>query len=320
METESSSSTTTLSLAGARRRIVAFVIDALILMLIGEVLGRWYGDWFARLGVWGHLVGFVIAAAYFAVLDSRSGTIGKLALGLRVVDAQGRAISMLRALWRFLPLGVPYFINGMVLPDWDDRVLNSVPLSALVFGIGLCGAYLLLFNRATHQALHDLLAGTYVMARNGPARRPFWHGHWIVCLALLLVTGAGPATLMRATSQSGSGTLDAIQTALAAQPWVADARVLHGARRYLSFGGATTLHVLALSVDVRDGDVDEPIRFSQAARTALIYLDDPNAVDVIAVTLRSGYDIGIAHDEREHLEVHSVAEWRQQVGPAGYQI
>lgn len=76
---------------------------------------------------------------YFAMMESSSmrGTLGKLALGLQVTDAHGKTISFGRASGRYF---------GKIL-------------SGLVLMIG----YIMAGFTARKQALHDLLADTYVV-------------------------------------------------------------------------------------------------------------------------------------------------------------
>src|SRR5208283_1622002 len=61
-----SAPSTQLTICGFWRRIVALVIDYIVLWLFGEVLGLFLFDFFAHLGGWGRLVGFGVALVYFA--------------------------------------------------------------------------------------------------------------------------------------------------------------------------------------------------------------------------------------------------------------
>jgi uncharacterized RDD family membrane protein YckC len=59
------------------------------------------------------LVALVVSWLYFALLESsaRGATVGKMVLGLRVVDGQGNRISFLRATGRFFAK----ILSGMIL-------------------------------------------------------------------------------------------------------------------------------------------------------------------------------------------------------------
>lgn len=95
------------------RRFSAFVIDGLILYAVGRSVGAVFFSSLAQLGPWGHLLGFSIALAYFATLDSRVGggqTLGKRLLRLRVVNAQGSTIPWARSAVRYVIIAIPYFL------------------------------------------------------------------------------------------------------------------------------------------------------------------------------------------------------------------
>jgi uncharacterized RDD family membrane protein YckC len=89
----------------------------------------------------GSFQGIVLVGAwlYFALMESspRGATVGKMALGLRVVDVQGQRISFMRATGRFFAK----FISGLILM------------------IG----YLMVAFTDRKRGLHDIMAGTLVV-------------------------------------------------------------------------------------------------------------------------------------------------------------
>lgn len=86
-----------------------------------------------------NVISMVINVSYYALMESSKyqATLGKMALGLKVVDAYGRRISVARAYGREL----------------------AKILSALICLIG----YIMAGFSAKKQALHDLIAGTLVV-------------------------------------------------------------------------------------------------------------------------------------------------------------
>jgi uncharacterized RDD family membrane protein YckC len=155
--------------AGFWKRLAAYIIDAIILyipqMLIEKMFGvdaakdalqqaatnaagdthvimaaqaQFYSTMWPAL-----LLTFVIGWLYFALCESSvwQATPGKLALGMRVTDMQGRRISLPRALGRYL----------------------AKILSALILFIG----FLMVAWTRRKQGLHDMIADTLVL--NGRA-------------------------------------------------------------------------------------------------------------------------------------------------------
>jgi uncharacterized RDD family membrane protein YckC len=140
--------------AGFWRRFAAFLVDGLLLALVGNALGFALFDAMVWLGAWGRVLGFVIALAYFVPLESRFGggrSLGKHWLGIRVVDAAGRALAPARAAARFAIFGVPYFLSGAALPVRAITFARGVPLALLSFGAFTALVYLLVFNRRTRR-------------------------------------------------------------------------------------------------------------------------------------------------------------------------
>ena len=155
--------------AGFWKRVGAYILDAIILyipsMLIQKMMGgdaaeaamkqaqlASPGDPQAMLAAFGQfystmmpamLIIAVLTWLYFAFCESSAwqATVGKLALGIRVTDMQGRRISFPRALGRY----------------------PAKYISALIFCIG----FLMVAWTKRKQGLHDLIAGTLVL--NGRA-------------------------------------------------------------------------------------------------------------------------------------------------------
>jgi uncharacterized RDD family membrane protein YckC len=150
----------TVKYAGFWLRFVAFIIDAVVLGLIGFAItipfmasipmGTFmHGgpprpeDWIPLVGMFGRLaaIRFVINWLYFALLESSAwqATLGKKALGLEVTDLQGRRISFGRATGRFFA-----------------KILSTITLFIGFIMIGFT---------ARKQGLHDIIAGTLVLRK-----------------------------------------------------------------------------------------------------------------------------------------------------------
>ena len=145
--------------AGFWRRFVALFLDGLILTFITFPINLFmhipmfglmnadqigFDEFVAMLtaSLGAMMLGLLMAWLYYALLESSKlqGTLGKVALNIRVTDLGGRRISFARASGRFF-----------------GRVLSNLTL-----GIG----YLIQVFTQRRQALHDLLAGTLVVRRS----------------------------------------------------------------------------------------------------------------------------------------------------------
>lgn len=136
--------------AGFWLRVLAGLVDSMILaiglavvaLVVGSTMGVVYADqaspevpFYETLG----LIGLVGTWSYFVLMESsaRKATLGKLVLGLRVINAHGDRLSISQAVARFL-----------------GKVLGVLTLGS---GFALSGL------TRDKQGLHDLLAGTFVV-------------------------------------------------------------------------------------------------------------------------------------------------------------
>jgi uncharacterized RDD family membrane protein YckC len=132
--------------------MAALLIDWLVLSAVEGVLAIMLVVLSPNAANGGQLVSVsaAISWAYFALLESSpaQATLGKLALGIKVTDTAGGAITFRRATVRY----------------WSKL------LSTLMVGIG----WLLPAVTPRRQALHDLLAGTLVVRAGLVAPAAHW--------------------------------------------------------------------------------------------------------------------------------------------------
>ena len=125
-------------------RFVAYLIDAILLSIVGTVLGFAFGVSMAGKDLEHfdptlNLVSFVIAWLYFAGFESseRGATPGKMALGLRVVTGDGKRLSFLNATGRYF--------------------------AKLVSALILCIGFIMIAFTERKRGLHDMMANTLVI-------------------------------------------------------------------------------------------------------------------------------------------------------------
>ena len=125
-------------------RVVAYVIDAILLTIVCGIADRLLGinifasDW-EHFDPLANLVSLVIGWLYFALLESseRGATVGKMAMGLRVVTSDGQRLSFMNATGRYF----------------------AKILSAIILGIG----FIMVAFTDRKRGLHDMIAGTLVI-------------------------------------------------------------------------------------------------------------------------------------------------------------
>jgi uncharacterized RDD family membrane protein YckC len=132
--------------AGFWKRLAAAMIDGLSLMIGGLFVGFFFGFFYTLSGgppqgldPIGNVIGIMLGWLYFAIMESSSkqGTLGKLALGIKVTDLSGNALSFGKATGRHFA-----------------KIVSTIPL--------LTG-YLFAAFTPKKQGLHDLIAGCLVV-------------------------------------------------------------------------------------------------------------------------------------------------------------
>lgn len=125
-------------------RVVAYIIDAIILGIVGAVLFSIFGINFTEPDLENYdptinVVSFVIGWLYFALMESseRGATVGKMAMGLRVVTSDGQRLSFMNATGRYF----------------------AKILSAIILLIG----FIMVAFTDKKRGLHDMIAGTLVI-------------------------------------------------------------------------------------------------------------------------------------------------------------
>ncbi len=286
-----------IDISGFWRRLGALVIDVILIGLVGAGLGLVLYDTFARLGVWGRLVGFAIALAYFGVMNSKlcgGQTVGKRLVDIKVVGGDGATLPVHKSLLRFTVLGIPWFLNGAAFPAEFVSSPLMYLLSLGVFGLGLAIVYLYIFNRSTRQSLHDLVVGSYVVrvpAEGAIAPAPVWGVHKIVVGVFLVAAAVAPYFTMNlaANSELFASLMQAYK-AVNAVPGVVVATVNKGE----TFGSGANSTYLQVTAFIAEPRVQDPALAKQLAKAALDADPSYMKLDVVQVVLARGFDIGIA--------------------------
>lgn len=136
--------------AGFWKRACALIIDQFIVMVISAVAGSLLGTILSfqslpeeqlthMINTFGNILGIVIYWLYYAISESsdNQATVGKVIFRIMVTDYNGKRISFGRATWRLISKYISFFIFciGYMMAGWTKK----------------------------KQALHDMMAETYVV-------------------------------------------------------------------------------------------------------------------------------------------------------------
>ena len=135
-----------LGYAGFWKRAAAAVIDMVTLGIIGAFVGGFAGGIYGALTgtpvgthVLGRAIGILLGWMYYAIMESskKQATLGKMAVGIKVIDTSGEAVSFARATARHF----------------------AKILSAISLGLG----YIVVAFTRKKQGFHDMIAGCLVV-------------------------------------------------------------------------------------------------------------------------------------------------------------
>ena len=291
-----------LTIAGFWRRLGALIVDLLLLGVVGWLIGLVLFDTLARMGDWARIIGFVIALAYFGLLDSRlcaGRTLGNRLFDLRVINASGNSLSIPRSLVRYTVLSTPFFLNNLSVSK--PSLVVSLVLSVVVLGGILSITYLYLFNRRTRQSLHDLAVGSYAVRGESEgstvAFPVLWRGHLVVVGVIFALCLAGALAAASFVKSTTFAPLVAAQQAMNALPNVQTSGVVDGVSY---FNGARSTY-LSAQLRLATPQIYDEAFARQVAQ--LIFKSNPDAASrsVITVNLVYGFDLGIARGWKSHL-------------------
>jgi uncharacterized RDD family membrane protein YckC len=160
-------------------RIVAILLDAIIIFMAVAILGRILIQFDLRLPVWLDAVFFAIYCAYYTWHGG--STFGKKHSRIKVVSLDGGEVSPSQSVLRSLYMFLPYFLSGFLVehftfdfigdlkdPDENDLKVVLENLDFIMIA-GLCSGFISLFplvdylwilTNQQRRSLHDVLSGT----------------------------------------------------------------------------------------------------------------------------------------------------------------
>ena len=314
------------NISGFWQRLLAFILDGIILGVVGFISGLLLFDFYAHLGGLGRLLGFCVALIYFALLNSSIGkgqTIGKRIMKIEVVDKSGDHISPFRSFIRYTVIGVPFFLNGALIPLDLAVAPIGILIGFTIFGIGGATIYLYIFNRLTRQSLHDLIVGTFVtkISPKGSLNHvSVWRAH-LVITGIWFIAVLGFSIFIPSLSNKGVfPNLFAVQKSIQSSGKVHAATVFEGKSWTMGSYSKTETSYFHSNAILKERPIDYEALAKEIALIVLSVHPEIESKDIVRITLTYGYDIGIARAWRRHSFQHSPNEWQKILGDAKFKI
>jgi uncharacterized RDD family membrane protein YckC len=302
-------------------RIWAFLIDSLVLGVIGYLFGLMIQDFLISIGSYGMILGLIIAVSYQTICNSELSngqTLGKCFMGIHVVDVNGDLIGVGKSFLRALILSFPYFMCNLSIPGLADTsfisLVKTIGLLSIIIGV----VVIYIFNKQTRQSLHDIIIGTYVATleeNDEPStmprvtKTPFYIFGGLV----VLLIGSSIYSVNSNTAQN----VPNIYTKVSKIEGVINANI----NQHTTYINGTTTLAYETTLSVKtlpDDDLEKEKVVRQTALTILSDVSNINNFDVITISLNRGFNIGIASHNSTKTVSYSPNKWRQILQQKNY--
>lgn len=170
------------AIAGFWKRSLAFIIDIILVGIIGFCIVLLLGDFYYRHPVLLSLLGYLLTLPYFMIGDSyilQGQTLGKKLLNINVATADQKFLSLKQAFIRSSILLLVFCFN--TLHFYIENEILRLSIQTFLAVLAATFGYLYIFNRHTRQTLHDLLVKSYVFDQKSPAAEvvKIWKYHYL---------------------------------------------------------------------------------------------------------------------------------------------
>ncbi len=316
-------------IAGFWRRLFAFLLDIAILAVPLYLLGIGSGDQAFSMGPWGRFIGYGIVLLYWGCLNSRLNkgqTVGKKVLKIAVVDKRGDYLSVGKAMLRALVLVLVGLLNNWAIPFSQNPIYAFIS-SAIVGGGSLAVLYGLIFNRKTHQGIHDLLTGSYVVKvipepGTVAPEIPLIHIRLSYAMLVLGLISAIVNSLLEVNRPTfgiiepgEQKQIQEIQSALLQSGEFYGVSVTRTNTRI--FGSPTVSKALTITLWVKKPcSLDMPYCEGVLMRSAQLAFDRFDQIDNLTnmnISLYNAFDFGLATGSRTWGNNSSIADWRKNL-------
>ena len=155
---------------GCFKKSVAFIIDEVIIVILGMVILSPFSKFTDSLFQYGWLPGYLLGGVYFSILESsllKSQSVGKMIFSYKVSTADGKNISPFISLGRYFFVTLPLFHQG-----FSNMIASTVGITntvaggiifLLIIGVLFAGNTLFMFFHPQKRGLHDIIFKTAVV-------------------------------------------------------------------------------------------------------------------------------------------------------------
>lgn len=155
---------------GCFKKSVAFLIDQIIIAIIGIVVFLPFSKFMGSLYQHGWLPAYLVGAVYFMILESKmlkGQSIGKMVFSFKVTSITGECISPIVSFGRYFLINLP-FMNGAISNSLSSTIgiTNTVVggiLFLLIIGVLLSGNTLFMLFHPQKRGFHDIIFKTVVV-------------------------------------------------------------------------------------------------------------------------------------------------------------
>lgn len=317
-------------IAGFWRRMTAVFMDIVTLAIPLMILGRIFLNTSFALGPWGRFIGcglFIWYTGYYNSEKRGGQTLGKLLLGIKVVDEQGAPLSLRRSVGRAFLLAPLFLLSGL------NQFILSHPIitffgMVIVWGESASLLYSLAFNRTTRQGVHDLWAGSYVVqtAVHSPVVMPAFpvvhRAFTYQLLGIGLLCG-----LLSIASQKGLVYFGILEQG-EMQNMVQLQTILMADHEFFSVGVQRTntiqltgrsnhspIQLLSITIWAKTSCQSKPdyctALIDLVAQTTLTNYPSLDGLSGVSVTILNQFDFAFANGNYYQTETRSIEDWRE---------
>jgi uncharacterized RDD family membrane protein YckC len=304
-------------------RIGAFMIDLIILGIFGFILGFIFKNFFISLGENAKLIGWFITLAYFSFLNSNyhnGQTFGKKIMNIQVTDIKGHFISLKTSFIRALILTSPFCLNGYKIQGVSALSAVTIIQALLIFGLGSGIIIFYIFNKGTRQSIHDIIAKTYVVqtSRNNQmtmmpplGKLPFY----ITSVIFLTILSFN---IYNFTNNSKISKLIPVYEKILQQDGISDASVTMELNPLVdSIGTKHFVYTVRIKTNKNLDNIYNPevnLQNPELKQTVGTFINSKayeTDNDILNVVVISGFDIGIARQNKSFNIYKPIYLWRK---------